>query len=405
MRWLRRSTRRSSGEFMGQMVGHMTGGALCFGMWLGDELGLYRALAGAGAMSADDVAGKTGCNPRLVREWLDGQAAGGLIGYDIDTDRYELSPEAEWALADDSSPAFVARAMNAFGSMFIDIDKITDRLPRRRRAELGRPPPVPVLGHRVVLPHRLPGRAAELDRRPRRRGRQARRRRHRRRRRLRPRRLGRRAGRRPSRTPTSTASTSTRPRSRRHGSGPRRRACRARRPSRSPTPRATSGTYDLICFFDCLHDMGDPVGIAALRPRATSPTAARCCSSSRSPSTTAHSNLTENPMAALLYTASSCICTPNSLSQEVGLGLGAQAGEARLREVFEQAGLHALPAGGRDAAQPHPRGPRLIEGSAAAALASVRVPTTARRPHRVGATSAVGTSWRRDAPAPLDRTS
>ena len=50
-------------------------------------------------------------------------------------------------------------------------------------------------------------------------------------------------------------------------------------------------------------------------------------------------NLTDNPMAALLYTASSSICTPNSLSQEVGLGLGAQAGEARLRDVFAQAGF------------------------------------------------------------------
>jgi hypothetical protein len=50
-------------------------------------------------------------------------------------------------------------------------------------------------------------------------------------------------------------------------------------------------------------------------------------------------NLAENPMAALLYTASASICTPNSLSQEVGLGLGAQAGEGRLREVFEEAGF------------------------------------------------------------------
>ena len=55
-------------------------------------------------------------------------------------------------------------------------------------------------------------------------------------------------------------------------------------------------------------------------------------------------------MAPLLYTASSTICTPNSLSQEVGLGLGAQAGEARLRQVFEEAGLHAVPARRRDAA-------------------------------------------------------
>ena len=88
-------------------------------------------------MSADDVADTTGCNRRPAREWLDGQAAGGLIGYDIATDLYELSPEAEWALADDSSPAFVARAMNAFGSMFMDIDKITTAFRGDGGAELG----------------------------------------------------------------------------------------------------------------------------------------------------------------------------------------------------------------------------------------------------------------------------
>ncbi len=60
----------------------MTGGALCFSIWLGDELGLYRALAGAGPLPAEQVAEKAGCHPRLVREWLDGQAAGGLVAYD-----------------------------------------------------------------------------------------------------------------------------------------------------------------------------------------------------------------------------------------------------------------------------------------------------------------------------------
>jgi len=70
-------------QFMGQMIGHMTGAALCYAVWLGDELGLYRVMAGAGPMAADEVAGKAGANPRLVREWLDAQAAGGAIGQDI----------------------------------------------------------------------------------------------------------------------------------------------------------------------------------------------------------------------------------------------------------------------------------------------------------------------------------
>jgi hypothetical protein len=81
-------------QFMGEMVGHMTGRALCFGIWLGDELGLYRALSDAGPVTADDLAGKARCNGRLVREWLDGQVAGRLVGYDAEADRYQLAPDA-----------------------------------------------------------------------------------------------------------------------------------------------------------------------------------------------------------------------------------------------------------------------------------------------------------------------
>src|SRR5437667_193980 len=74
--------------------------------------------------NADSVAAKTGCNARLVREWLDAQAAGGLVAYDPAADTYELSPEAALALADDGSAVFVARAMNAVGSMFLDVQKV-----------------------------------------------------------------------------------------------------------------------------------------------------------------------------------------------------------------------------------------------------------------------------------------
>lgn len=66
---------------------------MCFGGWLGDALGLYRVLTEIGPASADEVAGKAGCHPRLVREWLDGQVAGGLVAWDAATDRYQLSPE------------------------------------------------------------------------------------------------------------------------------------------------------------------------------------------------------------------------------------------------------------------------------------------------------------------------
>ena len=109
------------------------------------------------------------------------------------------------------------------------------------------------------------------------------------------------------------------------------------RSNRRARANAYPGTYDLICFFDCLHDMGDPVGIARyarehLNPEGTVLLVEPMALDGRA------TNIAENPLAALLYTASSTLCTPNSLSQEVGLGLGAQAGEARLREVFEEAG-------------------------------------------------------------------
>jgi hypothetical protein len=112
------------GELVGTIGGYMVGGAVCLSIWLGDELGLYRAMVGAGAMSADDVASKAGCNPRLTREWLDGQAAAGLVAYDGAADRCSLSDEAALALANEESPVFVARGMSALGAMFIDMEKV-----------------------------------------------------------------------------------------------------------------------------------------------------------------------------------------------------------------------------------------------------------------------------------------
>ncbi len=97
------------------------------------------------------------------------------------------------------------------------------------------------------------------------------------------------------------------------------------------------GRFDLICFFDCLHDMGDPVGTARYARHHLEPGGTVLLVEPYALDTKAD-NLRHNPMAALMYTASSAICTPNSLSQEVALGLGAQAGEANLRQVFDEAG-------------------------------------------------------------------
>jgi 2-polyprenyl-3-methyl-5-hydroxy-6-metoxy-1,4-benzoquinol methylase len=322
---------------MGQLVGHMTGAALCFGIWLGDELHLYEALTDLDGAGADEIADRTGCNRRLVREWLDGQVAGGLVAWDADTDQYRLTPEATLALADDESPVFVARAMNAIGSVFIDMPKVADAF--RGDGGLGWGEHHPCLfsgtewffrtGYRAELPNWIAaldgvadtlaagGRIADVG-------------------------CGHGA--------SAVVLANHFPNARITGFDyhePSVITARQRADEAGVGDRVTfevadaqgyDGTFDLVCFFDCLHDMGDPVGAAryafdhlsedgtvllvepfAIDGRAT--------------------NIGENPLAAMLYTVSSSICTPNSLSQDVGLGLGAQAGEARLREVFEESGF------------------------------------------------------------------
>jgi SAM-dependent methyltransferase len=96
------------------------------------------------------------------------------------------------------------------------------------------------------------------------------------------------------------------------------------------------GPYDLICFFDCLHDMGDPVGALAHARTALAPDGMIMTIEPF-----AHDALEDNhgPVARLYYAASTTLCCPHSRSEEVGLALGAQAGAARLEDVFRQAGF------------------------------------------------------------------
>ncbi len=325
-------------EFMGVLIGHMTGLAASFGIMLGDELGLYRALADAGPLSADALADKTGCNRRLIREWLDGQAGTKLLTYDARTDTYTITPEATMALADDNSPVFVARGMNGLATFFLDFDKLAAAY--RSNGALPWAEHHPRLfdgtewffrtGYRAYLTTSwlpaLDGVEAKLQ-----------------------------TGARVADVGCGHGASvvvmaSAYPNSEFWGFDfhqpsidvSRQRAADAGVAERShfevATAKSYAGTFDLICFFDCLHDMGDPVGIARyarehLAPGGTVMLVEPFALDSR------QANLESNPMAGFLYLASSAVCTPNSLSQEVGLGIGAQAGEARLREVFQEAGF------------------------------------------------------------------
>ena len=324
-------------ELVGQLAGHMTGAALCLAVWLGDELGYYRAMAGAGPLAADDVAAKAGCNPRLTREWLDGQAAAGLLAYDAANDAYALSDEAAMVLVDESAPTFMARGMNSMVALSIDADKLRDVFRSDGAMSWGDHHPCLFRGtewffrpgYRTFLTSEwipaLDGVEAKLHS-----GAQV-------------------ADIGCGHGASVVVMAQTYPASTIHGfdfhpasiTTAQERAQEAGVAARTEFAVADAkgypGTYDLLCFFDCLHDMGDPVGIAQyarehLAPGGTVLLVEPMALDGRA------ANIAENPLAPLLYTASSMICTPNSLSQEVALGLGAQAGEARLREIFDAAG-------------------------------------------------------------------
>jgi hypothetical protein len=104
----------------------------------------------------------------------------------------------------------------------------------------------------------------------------------------------------------------------------------------APAKTYPANDYDLVCFFDCLHDMGDPVG-ALSHVKKTLAKDGTCMLVEPFAQDKLEDNL--NPVGRLFYAASTMVCTPASMAQEVGLALGAQAGEARLREVAKAAGF------------------------------------------------------------------
>ena len=324
--------------FAGHLLGLMTGAVVSLGVWLGDELGLYRALAGNGPTTVGQLAEATGCHPQLVREWLDGQTAAGLVVRQPDTDTYALPAVHAAVLADDESPAFMARGMNSVGAMFIGFPSIVQAFLGDGGVPWGdhdhhlftgtewffRP------GYRAFLTTEwLPalegvvdtlasgGRVADVG-------------------------CGHGA--------SVVAMAEAFPEAVVTGIDPHAESVEVARHRireagvedrvdlRVATATDYGGTHDLICFFDSLHDMGDPV--AALR-HARDHLAEEGAVMLVEPMALddRDENIAENPLAAMFYHASAVLCVPNSLSQDVGVGLGTQAGEARLREVLTEAGF------------------------------------------------------------------
>ena len=327
-------------QFAGQVVSDISATFSGVMTNIGHKLGLYKAMAGAGPITSQILAEKTGTYERYVREWLNNQTAGGYVVYNAETNAYTLPDEHIPVLVDDESPLFLVPALDVASSLWLDEDKVADVF----RSGAG----IAWSDHH----HRLfcgsealfrPGYKAHL---------------------------------------TSTwiksldgvedklkagakvadvgcghgASTivlaQEYPNSTFYGFDNHKESVEIARQrakdagvngnihfSVANAKDFSESDFDLICFMDCLHDMGDPVG-AAQHAKQSLKANGTVLLVEPAAGDTVNDNI--NPVSRLYYAASTAVCTPCSLSQEVGLALGAQAGEKRLSDVMKDAGFNEL---------------------------------------------------------------
>ena len=324
-------------EFVMKAVGEMGAAMNAALIIIGDKVGLYRAMAGAGPMTPAELAAKTKTTERYVREWLSAQAAGGFVTYDATSGKFTLPPEQAMALADEQSPVFLPGFFQLLSSCFIDEPKISDAFRTGKgvgwhehdhqllagterffrpnyRAHLITEW-IPALGDTEA---QLKAGAKVAD-------------------------VGCGLG-------TSTILMAQAfPKSTFVGFDYHPKSIEMAREAAHKAGVADrvkfeiakakdypGKDYSLVAFFDCLHDMGDPEGAARHVLETLAPDGAWMIVEPF-----AHDKLEDNlnPIGRLFYGASTMLCTPASLSQEVGLGLGAQAGQGRLTKVLTDAGF------------------------------------------------------------------
>ncbi len=327
-------------QFVGRLVGDVGATVSSALAHIGDRLGLYRAMAGAGALTPAELAERTGTHERYVREWLNNQAAGGYVEYHPAGRTYELPPEHAFVLANEDSPVYMAPAWEqmaavwaiedtleaafqsgggvawheqdprlfgateaffkpAYRANLVDdwlpaLDRVQERLEAGARvADVG-------CGHgasSILLAEAFPrSTVTGFDYHER-------------------------------------SIDAARRRASAAGLDDARLAFEVADARRYPVP---DEGYDLVCFFDALHDFGDPVGAAAHARKALADDGTVMLVEIRAEDRT-EDNL--NPLGRLGYGMSTFVCTPNSMAQDGAHALGGQAGPAAIAEVFEEAGF------------------------------------------------------------------
>ncbi len=324
-------------QFMGQFVGDLGAAMTAPLVLIGDKLGLYKAMADGQPVTPQQLAQRTNCRERYIREWLCNQAASGYVEYDAADGTFTLPPEQAMALADEDSPAFIPGAFQLVAAVVKDEPHIAESF--RSGEGFGwhehhhdlyagterffRPGYLANLVN-AWLPA-LDGVVEKLS-----------------------------AGARVAdigcgHGASTILMAEAFPASEFVGSDYHEGSIQAARAAAERSGMAdrvsfevasakdfSGGPFDLVCVFDALHDMGDPTG-AARHVREHLAADGTWMVVEPWAGDAVEENL--NPVGRIFYGASTMLCTPASLSQEVGLALGAQAGEQRLTEVLNEGGF------------------------------------------------------------------
>ncbi len=304
---------------------------------VGHKLGLYKAMAGVGPLSSKELSRRAGCAERYVREWLNAQAAGGYVNYHSLSDTYELTPEQALLLADEDSPYFMPHAWNVPASMWLDEPKTIEAFRTGKGVAWGEHhgrlhcgvASFYRNGYRASLVQEwLPALDGVVER---------------------------------LRAGISVADigcgygystilmAKAFPNARFYGfdaHAPSIAAAREHAVTEGVSDRVTfevaratdypDRRYGLVTFFDCLHDLGDPIAAARYAAQVLADDGTVMLVEPF-----AHDRVEDNlsPVSRLYYAASTTICCAHAISEGGSLVLGAQAGEARLTEVFRKAGF------------------------------------------------------------------
>jgi SAM-dependent methyltransferase len=325
-------------EFVGRFAGDLGAVLHAATVLIGDKLGLYKAMSDGVLVSAEELAKHTGTDERYMREWLSAQAASGYVEYDSSTDRFRLPAEQAFALTDEYNPLFVPGGLQVAASTIKDSDALAEAI--RVGKGVGwhehhhdlyegterffRPNYIGNLVSAWIpsldgVEEKLQAGARVAD-------------------------IGCGYG------ASTIIMAEGYPNSTFVGFDyhePSIAAARKAAEEVGVQDRCSFGVasakeypgveeYDFVAFFDCLHDMGDPAGAAAHVRRSLKPNGTWMIVE---PYAGDHLEDNLNPVGRIFYSASTTICVPASKDQELGLALGAQAGEDRMREVVTSGGF------------------------------------------------------------------